>query len=86
MLAERIDNIYASIGLYGLAGLTAYQRIYSDNHWISDIFLGAAAGIAIGKYFANLHERNNNKLSKIDYLLFPYISNTYSGFGISLTF
>jgi membrane-associated phospholipid phosphatase len=55
VLAERIDNIYATIGLYGLAALTAYQRIYSDNHWFSDTVLGAAIGIVISKTVVKLN-------------------------------
>ena len=38
VLSERLDNIYASVTLYSLASLTAYQRIYSDVNWLSIIF------------------------------------------------
>ena len=44
VLSERFNNIYASLTLYSLASLTAYQRIYSDVHWLSDVVLGAALG------------------------------------------
>ena len=56
VLAERINNIYATIGLYSLATLTAYQRIYSDNHWFSDIVLGAVIGIVISHAVVNLNK------------------------------
>jgi membrane-associated phospholipid phosphatase len=56
VLAERINNIYATIGLYTLAAFTAYQRIYSDNHWFSDTLLGAAIGIVIGRAVVNLNK------------------------------
>jgi membrane-associated phospholipid phosphatase len=82
VLAKRIDNVYASIALYGLASLTAYQRIYSNNHWISDTFLGAAIGYSAGSYFSNLEEERNEKnKSKVSYKLFPNINS--SGYGIS---
>lgn len=45
LLSERINNIYASIALYGIACGTAYERIRSDNHWFSDVVLGAGIGI-----------------------------------------
>jgi len=87
VLAERINNIYASLGLYGLATLTAYQRIYSGNHWFSDTFLGAIIGIVIGKYFVNLYGSNTHtRQSKINYKLLPYISNNYAGLGIGIKF
>ena len=56
VLAERIDNIYATIGLYSLAAFTAYQRIYSDNHWFSDTVVGAALGIIISRAVINLNK------------------------------
>ncbi len=56
VLAERINNIYATIGLYTLAAFTAYQRIYSDNHWFSDTVLGAAIGIVISRAVVNLNK------------------------------
>lgn len=49
ILSQRIDNTYASIGLYSLAVLTMWQRMYSDNHWLSDVILGASIGYFIGK-------------------------------------
>ncbi len=82
VLAERIGNIYASAALYGLAALTAYQRIYTDNHWFSDTFLAAAMGIAIGKYFVNLHDKRNvNNTSAFNYSISPTIVG--SGLGVS---
>jgi membrane-associated phospholipid phosphatase len=48
VLARRIDNPYATVGLYGMAALTAVSRIYHDNHWLSDTFLGAAIGTSVG--------------------------------------
>ncbi|WP_337871985.1 phosphatase PAP2 family protein [Ignavibacterium sp.] len=49
ILSDRINNTYASIGLYSLAVLTLWQRMYSDNHWLSDVILGASIGYFIGK-------------------------------------
>lgn len=48
ILSERIDNVYASVGLYTLAATTFIQRMYSDNHWFSDCVLGAAIGYFTG--------------------------------------
>jgi membrane-associated phospholipid phosphatase len=55
-LAADIDNPYATIGLYGIAALTAASRIYVDRHWLSDTFLGAAIGTACGYGVVHLHD------------------------------
>lgn len=55
-LAADIDNPWATVGLYSLATLTAMSRIYSDAHWLSDTFLGAAIGTACGWGVVHLHD------------------------------
>lgn len=62
-LAARIDNPYASVGLYSLAFLTAASRVYDDEHWFSDTFLGAAIGTACGIATVRLHERDDATVS-----------------------
>lgn len=49
ILSQRINNTFVSVGLYSLAVLTVWQRMYSDNHWLSDVILGASIGYFIGK-------------------------------------
>lgn len=86
VLSERIDNIYASVALYSLASLSAYQRIYSDSHWLSDTVLGAAIGIFVGLKIVSLHE---DKLSKEDHFnlrIFPQVSASSYGVGFALQF
>ncbi len=56
VLARRIGNPYASAALYSLAGVTALSRVYTDDHWISDTFLGAAIGTAVGLSVSNRGE------------------------------
>jgi membrane-associated phospholipid phosphatase len=48
VLAERIDTWWARIGFYGLASLTGFSRIYNNQHWLSDVVVGAALGLAAG--------------------------------------
>jgi membrane-associated phospholipid phosphatase len=84
VLAASIKNIYASIGLYALAGLTSYQRIYSDNHWFSDTILAAALGITVGNLlvFINDERFENSSQGKIDLNISPSIAR--SGIGLNL--
>ncbi|MGB8317135.1 MAG: phosphatase PAP2 family protein [Ignavibacteriaceae bacterium] len=69
VLAAKINNIYASIALYGLAGLTMYQRVYSDKHWFSDTFAGAVISTVIGNAIVKFNEcpekRSRNSLTVI---------------------
>ncbi len=87
VISEKIDNIYATIGLYGLASLTVYQRLYSDNHWLSDAFLGSVLGVVIGKYFVKINKSySDENESKISYNVFPVFYKHSSGLGISISF
>lgn len=52
VLANRINNIYASIGLYSLSALTVVSRMYSDDHWSSDVLLGSAIGYFVGDFIS----------------------------------
>jgi len=81
VLSERIDNIYASVGLYSLAGLTVFQRIYADAHWFSDTFLGAAIGTVIGLEVVKLN--SEYETSRTNLSVVPLVNP--NGYGVSLT-
>jgi hypothetical protein len=61
ILAGRIKNTYASIGLYSLAALTARSRVYHDEDWLSDTFLGGAIGTVVGISVVELHEQHDRR-------------------------
>ncbi len=82
VLSERINNVYATIGLYGLAALTAYQRIYSDNHWFSDTILGAALGVVISRAVVNLNRMDPYEDSLPELTAFPI----RGGFSLGLNY
>jgi hypothetical protein len=85
VLAAKINNVYASIALYGLAGLTMYQRIYSDNHWFSDTFAGAVISTVIGNAIVKLNEcpgkSNRNSLTVL-----PAIQTNSMGLSLIYSF
>ncbi len=62
-LASRVKNPYVSAGLYSLATLTALSRVYSDDHWVSDIVLGSVIGYLSGTAVARLHETDASSSS-----------------------
>ena len=86
VLSERFDNIYASVLLYSLASLTAYQRVYSDVHWFSDTLLGAILGTYIGLKIVKLHEKDSPTSSGYNLNIFPKVTPTNYEVGISLQF
>ncbi len=57
-LANRINNTYASIGLYTLAAVTSLSRIYDDMHWASDVFLGSAIGYFVADFISGKKDKN----------------------------
>jgi membrane-associated phospholipid phosphatase len=81
VLSERINNPYISCGLYGCALLTATERIYSDNHWLSDAVLGAILGTAIGRFIAS-HNSEDAGSMHTAWKIGP--SFTSSGAGLAL--
>jgi len=48
-------TVWVPIVCYTLAGLTAASRVYQNDHWFSDVFVGSALGFAIGKTIMNNH-------------------------------
>ena len=85
VLAAKINNIYASVALYGLAGLTMYQRIYSDNHWFSDTFAGAVISTVIGNAIVKLNECPG-KSSRNSLTVLPAIESNSMGLSLIYSF
>jgi membrane-associated phospholipid phosphatase len=49
------QTVWGPLICYSLAGLVAASRVYQNDHWFSDVFVGAALGFAIGKTIMNNH-------------------------------
>jgi membrane-associated phospholipid phosphatase len=45
------------IAAYMAAGLVGIQRIYSNNHWASDVYFGALAGYGVGTVAVHIGEK-----------------------------
>lgn len=88
VLASSIKNIYASIGLYAIAGLTSYQRIYSDNHWLSDTILAAGLGTVVGNLLVMINDERNDKTqnNQINFNFAPAVFPTGAGINFTLNF
>jgi membrane-associated phospholipid phosphatase len=80
VLAERIGNPWIGAGLYALAGITTFARMYSDVHWSSDVLLGAAIGAGAGLLVCHL-EREREAQRTVGRQLF--ISPTLNGLSVT---
>lgn len=56
IMAHYFNNVYLSSLAYTLASLTGLQRIYFNKHWSSDVFIGALAGVLIGRQVVKLNK------------------------------
>jgi len=61
------SHLWVPITCYGLATLTGLSRLTEDAHWLSDVFLGAVIGYAVGKMVV----RNQNRRLQIAPALSP---------------
>ncbi len=57
VIAERSDHFWVDVAAYSLAGLCGLSRLTEHDHWLSDVVVGAAMGVAIGKLVVRNHER-----------------------------
>ncbi len=56
VLSRRIGNLWASIALYALAASTAASRLYTSEHWFSDVVFGAASATALSNSLVSWFE------------------------------
>jgi hypothetical protein len=63
-LASDIGNPWATAGLYTALGATMFGRMYSDQHWLSDTFLGAFIGTAAGYWVSQEEDHYDIKTNE----------------------
>jgi len=78
-MANEVDNVFWKIGWYSLAGLVGYARIYNNQHWFSDVLMGAAIGYFSGE-FVNNHNTNENEQTQLNIFPMP------NGIAVQLRF
>ena len=62
VLAKNTDSGWLKVASYIPAGLTVVSRIYQDEHWASDVFLGGAIGYFVGNWVVNLHDQKESTI------------------------
>ncbi len=82
VMAKMSESIYLKIFWYGLASSTALARVYHNQHWASDIFLGAGLGYFVGKF---VFDYNTNEVKKsLSVKVIPTLS--FNRIGLSILF
>lgn len=71
VLAARIKNTWVTIALYGLAGVTAWSRLYSDDHWFSDVVIGGVFTSAMGNSLVRWYEGERGLQSSLQIVPTP---------------
>jgi len=82
------DNPFVPPIAYGLAALTGLSRIYSNAHWSSDAFFGAALGYFVSKAVLSYHKedpRDQTLLGK-RLSITPQVSKEMKGVSMSYSF
>ena len=67
-------SVIVPILSYGLATLSGLSRITEDTHWLSDVFVGAVLGFAIGKF---IYKKRSGK-----FMIMPLIENGKTGINV----
>ncbi|MFH1421169.1 MAG: phosphatase PAP2 family protein, partial [Planctomycetota bacterium] len=49
VIAARSESLTIAVVSYSLAGLVAFERVYLNVHWLSDVLVSAAIATVIGK-------------------------------------
>ena len=75
-------TIWVPVLSYSLATMCGLSRITEDTHWLSDVFLGAVLGYAIGKYIV----KKRNRLGKSKLNIYPIAHSQQIGINIQYIF
>ncbi len=62
VLSKNVDSGFLKVIAYIPAFLTAASRVYQDEHWTSDVFLGGSIGLLVGNWVVNLHENKDSRV------------------------
>lgn len=83
---EYKDNPYVPPIAYGLATLTGLSRIYSNEHWSSDVFLGGVIGYFTSKALLSYHKEDKNRILGNRLMLLPQVGKDMTGLRVKYDF
>jgi hypothetical protein len=59
VVASEYDNMFIPPLVYGISTLISLQRVYTDGHWASDVFVASAIGYFTGKAIVASHAKGS---------------------------
>ncbi len=62
VMAQARQNILWKMFWYGSAGLVGASRIYHNQHWISDVVLGAFIGYHVGRFVVHFNRKTQGRI------------------------
>ncbi len=62
VLSKNAESEFLKVLAYVPAALTVASRIYQDQHWTSDVFIGGAIGYFVGSWVVNLHDNKDSRV------------------------
>jgi len=74
-------TIWVPVLSYSVATLCGLSRVTEDTHWLSDVFLGAVLGYAIGKFVVKRRNRLGHQLK-----IYPIATTHQLGIGVNYEF
>jgi membrane-associated phospholipid phosphatase len=77
VFADQYESRWAGVLAYGLACLSAWERISDDKHWASDVFAGAVLGTVVGKSVVYLDRQRDRSVS-----VFPMADSSRRTLGL----
>ncbi len=79
VLADAVDSGLWKVFWYGTAAWVGAARIYHNQHWFSDVFLGGVIGYATGRFIVNRDKRQAFSRLKMQ----PWFGRYASGVQLS---
>jgi membrane-associated phospholipid phosphatase len=62
VMAHARQNILWKMFWYGSAGLVGASRVYHNQHWISDVVLGAFIGYHVGRFVVQFNRKTQGRI------------------------
>ncbi|MCX8011311.1 MAG: phosphatase PAP2 family protein, partial [Ignavibacteria bacterium] len=63
VIAAHVENCWLKTLIFTPAVVTGISRIYQNQHWTSDVFLGGMLGYIIGDFLVSSHSDSDDKIS-----------------------
>jgi len=81
VIDSRSESRTMDIMAYSAAGLVSFARVYHDDHWVSDVWVSALIGTAVGATIAELNQTPKNGV-----FLGPIADENFLGLGLKTVF